>query len=70
MTNEELIKYLKLMKKEDGTNVYNDNQLKSIINNPLVLESYKDALVAYQNTMITLENDFNLENNIKVLKFK
>lgn len=70
MTNEKVIECLKLMKKEDGTSVYNDNQLESIINNPLVLESYKDALVAYQNTMITLENDFNLENNIKVLKFK
>ena len=70
MTNEKVIECLKLMKKEDGTSVYNDNQLKSIINNPLVLEAYKDALVAYQNTMITLENDFNLENNIKVLKFK
>lgn len=70
MTNEEVIKCLKLMKKDDGTSAYNDDQIKKIISNPIVLEAYKEALIAYQNTMLALESNFNLENNIKVLKFK
>lgn len=70
MTNEKVIEYLKLMKKSDGTSVYNDEQIKKIINNPIVLEAYKDALEAYQNTMLTIESDFNIEDGIKVLKFK
>lgn len=66
MTNERLIEYLKLAKKDNGENAFDDEKINSILANEDILNFYKTQFENYEAFFLKNNGEsYDLLENLK-----
>lgn len=66
MTNERLIEYLKLAKKDDGSFAFNEEKIKNILNDENLLNHYKSQFENYETSFNNTNGElYDLLENLK-----